>query len=433
MKLSRYLKIYPCADEPGQLLLYSTRRSSLIRLPEGTLQAALDGTLADGDRAALVRLGFLVTDPDAERSEMRDTFLNAKRGDREFTAVVVLNLDCNLACGYCYEDNFRGCFYLSRETASLLVDRLVAGQIDEGRDLRVAFYGGEPLLSLDLLKEIAGRLKEAAGRRGTKFTFSLVTNGTLLTAEVAKELVALGLTGAKITLDGPRETHDVSRPFASGSGSFDVILDNVAQVCDLIRLRLGGNFTRNNYRSFPALLDVLLSRGMTPDRIAEVKFSPVVRKSGETGVGDFGGECVCSIEPWMVEAALYLREETLRRGFRAPRVQMAGCPVEYKNNVVVNFDGSLYKCPAFMSEQSLCIGTLDKGIEDYSVSHNLDVWKTEECLDCPYLPICFGGCRQMTLLRTGTIGEVDCRKDFYDATLEKTLRQDLAYPLKPTR
>lgn len=430
MKLSHYVKIYPCSDQPGQSLLFSTKRSAIIQIPDATLQAAEDGTLSEPDRDVMARLGFLVPDPAAERLEMRDLFVNANKLRRQFNAVVVLNLDCNLACSYCYEDNFRGSFYMSSETADLFTETVIREQIGKGHEVKVSFYGGEPLLSLQLIKAIAGRLLAAAERAGTKFSFSMITNGTLLTRELVQELVPLGLTGAKVTLDGPSETHNVSRPFASGSGSFDVILDNISRVCDLIRLSLGGNFTRENYRSFPPLLDQLIARGVTPDKVAKMLFVPVVKKSGEAGVTDFGGDCVCSYEPWLIEASMYLREETLKRGFPAPKIQMSACTVEYDSNLVINYDGSIYKCPAFMSHDSLRIGTLKDGIKDFHASHNMDVWKKDECLDCAYLPLCFGGCRQMTLLRTGTIGDVDCRKEFYDVSLERLIRQDLKYQSK---
>ena len=117
----------------------------------------------------------------------------------------------------------------------------------------------------------------------------------------------------------------------------------------------------------------------------------------------------------------------MKRGYPVPKVQMSACMVEYDSDIVINYDGSIYKCPAFMSHDSLRIGTLKEGIGDYRASHNMDVWKKDECLDCPYLPICFGGCRQLTLLRNGAIDDVDCRKEFYDISLERTLRQDQKY------
>jgi uncharacterized protein len=101
--------------------------------------------------------------------------------------------------------------------------------------------------------------------------------------------------------------------------------------------------------------------------------------------------------------------------------------VELENDLIVNYEGSLYKCPAFMAYDHLRIGSLAEGINDYRESHNLDVWKNDDCLECAYLPLCFGGCRQLTLLRNGAIDGVDCRKEYYDATLERIIRQDLKY------
>ncbi|RII30539.1 MAG: putative geopeptide radical SAM maturase [Geobacter sp.] len=425
MHLSRYLKIYPCPDQPGLNLLYSTKQSSMALVPDSTLQAARNGSLSEPE--ALARLGMVVPDPIAEREQMRDIFVNANQKPRPFNGVVVLNLDCNLACPYCYEDRFRGRHYMTPEIALQLVDHIRHEQFDQGRSVKLVFYGGEPLLSLGLIRDISGQLQRAAAEQGCDYSFSLVTNGTLLTGSVVEELLPLGYCGAKVTLDGPAALHNQSRPFVSGKGSFNTIVTNLASICGLAPLQLGGNYTQDNYRDFPLLLDNLMEREITPDKVTTVLFAPVVPKSGAQTVADFNGACTCSHEPWLIEAADYLREETLQRGYSAPKPRLTSCMVEFANDLVINHDGSLYKCPAFMAYDELRIGTLGDGIGDYQVSHNLDLWKNEECLDCPYLPLCFGGCRQLTLLRTGAIDGVDCRREFYDGSLERIIRQDLKY------
>jgi uncharacterized protein len=427
MQLSRYLKIYPCPDQPGRNLLYSTKRSAAVLLDDGLLAAARQGTLGGPERDTLVRLGFLVADPAAEQEELRNLFLTANQLRRVFSAIVVLNLDCNLACSYCYEDRFRGRHYMAAATADLLVETICREQIAQGRDVTLSFYGGEPLLSPGLIRDISLRLQTAAAAQGVRYEFNLVTNGTLLTRSLATELVPLGLSGAKFTLDGPQPTHDRSRPFVSGQGSFAAIVDNIKAVWDLVPLQLGGNFTRANYPEFPRLLDQLLDEGVSPDRLRLVFFTPVIPKAGSTAAQDFHAGCACDYEPWLIEAGLWLREETLRRGYPAPKPKLSACMVELASDLVINYDGSLYKCPAFMAYDSLRVGTLTTGIGDYRVSHNLDVWKTAECLDCPYLPLCFGGCRQLTLLRQGAIDSVDCRREYYDTALERIVRQDLQY------
>lgn len=424
MELSRYLKIYPSPRGEGRVILFSTRRGAVLELPEALLEAARQGNLGEDAARQLAALDILVPSREAEREEMLSLFDTTSKRSGRFTALVTLNLDCNLACGYCYEDPFREKRYMTDETADLLCDRLIDQQLGRGKDVVLEFYGGEPLLSLPLIRRISHRLSEAAGRMGRRYSFNLVSNGTLLNRSVAEELSSLGLRGAKFTLDGPRAIHDIQRPFVSGKGSFDCIVANLKDICSLLSVQIGGNFTRENYRQFPLLLDYLIEQGMMPDKVASVLFAPITPKAGNEGIADFSTGCASICEPWLIDASLFLREEILKRGFNTPKPLPAGCMVEFANSLVVACDGSLFKCPAFMGWKELRIGSLEEGIADYHESHWLDIWKNSECLDCPYLPLCFGGCRFLRKLQTGTIDGVDCRRDYLDATLESIIRQD---------
>jgi uncharacterized protein len=78
-----------------------------------------------------------------------------------------------------------------------------------------------------------------------------------------------------------------------------------------------------------------------------------------------------------------------------------------------------------MGREEMRVGSLADGITNYRESHNLDVWKNDECLECAYLPLCFGGCRFFRKLKTGSIDGVDCRRAMLDDSLETIVRQDL--------
>jgi len=422
MHLSRYLKVYPSQDRPDQFLLYSTLRGSLATVSGETLRSVEAGSASGAEVETLVRLGMVVADPDREKEQMRGMLDRVNGGNRVFRAIVVLNLDCNLDCCYCYEEDFRGNHYLSESTAALLVDTLVRERISRGTDVALSFYGGEPLLSQGMIRRISGPLREAAREHGVAYSFSLVTNGTLLDRGTAEQLLPLGLKGVKFTLDGPREIHDGQRPYASGAGSFDTIRDNIRAIWDLVPVQLGGNFRQENFRAFPRMLDDLIGCGITPEKLALVQFTPVIPKAGCSA----SSGCASSDEPWLVEALLFLREEILARGFTTSKPKVSACIVELEHNMVVNWDGSLYKCPAFIGTQGLSIGTLEGGVTDYGSSHSIANWQTESCLDCAYLPLCFGGCRFLTLLKGRNLSEVDCRRAFLDATLEQFLQQDFA-------
>ncbi|MBU5637299.1 geopeptide radical SAM maturase [Geomonas sp. Red69] len=424
MKLSHYMKIFPSPDRPGYVLLYSTLRGSVAAIPAQTLASLQEGVFPVEGCEALTRLGMLVEDPDVEREQMRGLIDRANAGPRHFMASVVLNLDCNLDCGYCFEGEFRCGHYMSEETADLLVETLVRERISQGWDVTVSFYGGEPLLSQDLIRRISQPLQAAALHHGVKYAFTLVTNGTLLDRDTVLQLLPLGLQGAKFTLDGPREIHDVQRPYASGAGSFEIIAANLAQVCDLISIQLGANFRPENYREFPRLLDQLPLYGVTPDKLSVVMFTPVVSTGG---CSDFNTGCALSEEPWLMEAAPFLREATLARGYRAPTLKPSACVVELDDNLVIDCTGKFYKCPAFMGSEEMSIGGLREGLQDYRASHGIGNWQVDACLECSYLPLCFGGCRFVSKLQGKSLTEVDCRRKFYDATLEQTVLQNLTY------
>ena len=132
-------------------------------------------------------------------------------------------------------------------------------------------------------------------------------------------------------------------------------------------------------------------------------------------------------EPWLFEASIFLREEILKRGFNTAKILPASCMVELKNDIVINFDGTIHKCPGFIGRKDLEIGNIWSGIKDYRESHSLEFWKRQECLDCAYLPLCFGGCRYIKLLRDERINDIDCRKPYLDATLETFIKQEIKY------
>lgn len=426
MHLSRYIKRYPCPERPGHLLLFSTRTAAIAIVSEKLVADSEQGIISPAAGETLARLGFLVPDTAAEVEEVRRFFSTVNQQRTLATIIAVLNMDCNLACTYCFEGGMKGKRYMDTATAERLISFLDQRYFVQGVSLNLDFYGGEPLLSMDLIRFIATRLAELAGARGLSCSFGMVSNGTLLTGAVASELVALGVRGVQVTLDGTRENHDRFRPFVSGKGSFDVIVRNLLESCELLDISIVCNYTEENYREFPFLLDYLLETGLTPERIAAVNFAPISRIGTDELPPEFNDGCASHNLPWVHESQLFLRQEALNRGYAVAKLRPPLCMVELAHDLVVTHEGELYKCPAFMGRKGLAIGTLEGGVTDYRDSHALDLWKNEECFSCEYLPFCYGGCRLARLVQAGEIAGVDCRKDYYEASLERYVRQELA-------
>ncbi|MBI5848118.1 MAG: geopeptide radical SAM maturase [Nitrospirae bacterium] len=433
MQLSKYCKIYKSEKTADTLILFSTKNAAIAELPESLLQRInKNKSIPDADEKLLRRLGLLAADPEKEKKRVMRYIDEVNRISRTLNIKLVMNLDCNLDCRYCFEGTRKGKFYLSKSCAddfiSFVRSRVVrAEKMGCGfEDIVITFYGGEPLLSKEMIISIAQRLKALAGKSGITFSFSLMTNGTLLTKATALELKKLGLKDACFTLDGLPDNHDRYRPFKGGAGSFSIILKNMKETCDVVSIDLGGNYTRENYRHFPALLDLLMDKGLTAEKIPSLSFYPIVAESASV-MPDFHEGCVSINEPWLAEAGMFLRDEILRRGYSTGRVLPSICMMEQPNNMVMNYNGDIYKCPGLIGRQEYKAGDIWKGIGDYHVSHHLDNWNNEKCLGCEYLPLCFGGCRYMKLVRDGNMDGIDCKRPYLEATLEKAVMQDIRY------
>ncbi|MDA8241113.1 MAG: geopeptide radical SAM maturase [Nitrospiraceae bacterium] len=428
MQLSRYCKAYPDPGDPQGLILFSTKNAAIIRIPKSSL-----GNISrlEGDRKLLKNWGFLIEDPGKEKIDMLGFIDELNRLNRTLSIKLVMCLDCNLACRYCFEGTRKGRHYMTKETADDFVEfvRKRIASRPKIKELQVTFYGGEPLMSKQLILRISSRLKRLARSPGIPFSFYLITNGTLLTKETVKEMKRLGLKEAYVSIDGPQDNHDITRPYKSGRGSFGRIICNIHDVCGMIEVQTGGNFTKENYKRFPELLGYLTAEGLLPSKVAVRGFFPVTAESADFALPDFH-EGIASIdEPWLFDASVYLREEILKRGCRLEPVGPGVCMMEHRNNILVNYDGSICKCPGLIGRKEYVIGDIWSGTGDYRASHNLDNWKNDECLDCAYLPLCFGGCRYMKLVRDGNMDGVDCRKAYFDATLEAFVNQDMKYGL----
>ena len=429
MPLSQYCKIYHLPESPKKITLFSTVTMAAAEVAPEVLQDIEKDCLSKSEKKTLEELGFLVKSREAESRELLRYVDELNAENETFTAIVVLNLDCNLGCTYCYEGKRKGKHYMSAETAGDFIDFIKSHVIKGKEEINLIFYGGEPLLSVDAIVRIAKDIRTFANKRGILFGFTLTTNGTLLTPQIVKKLKPLGLRSASTTLDGPKKVHNSSRPFKSSTGSFDTIVRNIKSVCSLINVHVGGNYTRDRYREFPLLLDYLLKNGLGPDKIASVEFSPVFQESKKFATPDFHDGCSSVNEPWLRGASLYLREEILRRGFSTQKVVPSVCAVEQRDNFVVNYDGTLYKCPGLVGRKRYCVGSLKTGIHDYQKIHQVGKWKNKKCLACAYLPLCFGGCGYMKLLHDGTMRGINCRKEYFDKTLAQFVAQNIKYDL----
>ena len=447
----------PLKERDDVFLLNTLTDAQLIVSPD--VAALLDRksfeALTDSERDAVDLLsenGFFVSDYETDRRKLNDYFHSIKHGAEQLHVTVLTTLQCNFACGYCYqgdrEDFNQFADKMTLETSAKLA-RWIEGELDRLRPATFAmtFFGGEPLLNLPVVYDLAERTWQATQARGIKQTLSMITNGLLLTTDVVDRLVPRGLRGIKITLDGDKHTHDRMRPLRGGQGTFDRIIENIRNVADRTAISIGGNFDESSVDSFPGLLD-FLSKQDFADKLVKVNFKPIVRDmappppkpslkgllplipvsdTGKTLGGTCmtsagaGGGSTCDSCSFLDEKMVQLREDTRRHGLPGPSGVPGGpCHVHHENAHTVGPDGSLYACPGFTGELGLSTGHISGQHDSWRENNKkkfdtLDPWK--ECGDCAYLPTCAGGCLTASYAQLGDVNTPTCHKPTFESAV----------------
>src|SRR5215470_4338473 len=252
MKPSIFNIRVPLRDRDDVFLLNTLTDAQLIVSSDvaDLLERQSFDSLTDSERQALDILkenGFFVADYAADRRALEEYFHNVKHSTEELHITILTTLQCNFACGYCYQgdrEDFNQFAEKMTPDTSARVAAWIETELDRLRPAKFAmtFFGGEPLLNLPVVYDLADRTWAATQARRIPQSLSMITNGLLLTTDVVDRLVPRGLRGIKITLDGDRDTHDRMRPLRGGQGTFDRIIDNIRKVANRCRIAIGGNF-----------------------------------------------------------------------------------------------------------------------------------------------------------------------------------------------
>ena len=311
--------------------------------------------------------------------------------------------DCNLACRYCFaeEGEYHGRRALmSFEVGKKALDFLIANSGNR-RNLEVDFFGGEPLMNWDVVKQLVeyGRSKEEEYNK--KFRFTLTTNGVLLNDEVM-EFCNREMGNVVLSLDGRPEVNDKMRPFRNGKGSYELIVPKFQKFADSRNQNnyyVRGTFTRENL-DFSQDVIHFADLGFKQRSIEPVVASPeepyAIREEDLPKI----------MEEYDKLAVEYIKRQKEGRGFNffhfmldlnqgpcvAKRLSGCGSGTEY---LAVTPWGDLYPCHQFVGEEKFLLGNVDDGITNTEVRDEFklcNVYAKDKCRDCFARFYCSGGC-----------------------------------------
>ena len=325
--------------------------------------------------------------------------------------------DCNLACRYCFaeEGEYHGRRALmSLEVGKKALDFLIANS-GSRRNLEVDFFGGEPLMNWQVVKDLVAYGREQEKIHNKNFRFTLTTNGVLLDDEVM-EFCNKEMGNVVLSIDGRKEVHDFMRPFRKGAGSYDLIVpkfQKFAESRNQDNYYVRGTFTHYNL-DFAADVLHLADLGFK-----QISVEPVVAPPTE----DYAireEDLPIIFEQYDILAKEMIKRHKEGRGFNFFHfmIDLTGGPCVYKrlsgcgsgtDYLAVTPWGVFYPCHLFVGNEEFLIGNVDEGIVRTDLTCDFkkcNVYSKKECSSCFARFYCSGGCAANSYNFTGKINDV---------------------------
>ncbi|MGA9189787.1 MAG: radical SAM protein [Methanosarcina sp.] len=404
--MAKWSKYNILVEDDDYILFFNTRTGSLIRL-DSDRQKQITGSseIPNDFLSLLLNHGFLVGD-DVDELELIAAIHESARDYKDsFSATIELTQACNFRCLYCYQTHTLN--HMQNQVQEHVISYLI-NKIRSVKHLHINWFGGEPLIRLNSLKEMSQRLKAEADICGCTYSQFLTTNGYMITQSVAKELATIGIENVQITLDGNEEIHNRLRVHASGEGTYKRVLSACKFVVDndmelLVRI----NLNRLNFRQIDSLLSDLVSNGITPTNT----IIHVTRAVNHGNLNDKMSSAIFSPEEF-AKAWIGILQTISMYGFNLPTLAPLAynCPFDLKRTVMIGSDGGIRHCS---SSDHLIADITETGNEAdrtnlYQIIKERRPWEDLTCKECLYLPMCMGGCSYLQ-----EIGEEKCIPERY--------------------
>ncbi|MDE7321490.1 MAG: thioether cross-link-forming SCIFF peptide maturase [Lachnospiraceae bacterium] len=343
--------------------------------------------------------GMLFTEDIYEKS------IDAFRNRETVVKALCLHIahDCNLKCKYCFaeEGEYHGRrAVMSYEVGKKALDFLVANS-GSRVNLEVDFFGGEPLMNWQVVKDLVAYGRSLEEPNHKKFRFTLTTNGVLLNDDII-DFANREMANIVLSVDGRKEVHDKMRPLAGGQGSYDLVIPKfkkVAESRNQTNYYVRGTFTHFN-KDFASDVCHLADLGFQ-----QISVEPVVAPESEDYalVPEDIPEILAEYDKL---AAEMIRRHKEGRGFNFFHfmIDLKGGPCVYKRlsgcgsgteYLAVTPWGDFYPCHQFVGQESFLMGNVDEGITNMDIREQFkacNVYSKEKCKNCFAKFYCSGGC-----------------------------------------
>lgn len=358
----------------GKKYIFNTNNGGLIEVnPDG---------FTDEEKRFLAENRFGVEDQCDEVQDLeKEINENINQGNGNLDITVALTYQCNFQCVYCFEDKNNK--VMEKNTAQEIIDKIADILSDyKYENLRIHYFGGEPLLNMDVMLYFHENLKKIAENKGIQYKPSLTTNGSMLTDEL---ISSMNFDTIQLTFDGLEKTHNSLRVADTFRFAEQVQLMGRILEHSNTKIRFRVNLCKQN-RSEVIKLYRYITGKYGKDRII---FSPnrMIKYHDESQFD------MLSVKEYA--DALIEIKDSISDEYPLPSPERTPCAFVYGNAFSVNTDGNCDFCDAVRGDDN-------HAFKDVDVRQKGTIRFREECRSCKCLPICLGGCVVQHNLKAGS-------------------------------
>jgi uncharacterized protein len=398
MKISKYTFLFLYEED---YYIYNTLSNALVGIDEKSYnileqiqseKTAIEEISIDKELYDLLVEKLFIIDNEKDEFLIYKSMIDTQRNNNSHMHLTIApTMDCNFSCHYCFEKKEKT--YITSEIINSLIKYIE--QSKELSNIHLTWFGGEPLMAIDQIKEFYDKFKQIWTKG---FSSNIITTAYYITPSVIEILKAVEITSIQITLDGNQETHNKIKFMKGCSDVFSKIIQNIDLLTETapdIHITIRVNLTKENANEYVGIYNFLAKRYQGK----KIGIAPAF-VNNRSGNSDKDSTFFFKRE----ECSRFILNLFHQHGIHSPSLRYPSrffqeCAIRNVTSMGVDPEGYVYKCWEIIGNKEYAIGRLEDGkirninrIMLNRQRYGADTLDDKTCSKCAYLPLCNGGC-----------------------------------------
>lgn len=336
--------------------------------------------------------GFLIDDNSNEIETLKYLQKVSQFSTDSLSLTIAPTMGCNFGCKYCYQGDHNSFSKMSLEIQNQLIN-YVKNRMPKISSLDVTWYGGEPLLAMDIIEHLSLEFLQLCSENNVTYNASIITNGYYLTKDIASKFNSLKINFAQVTLDGDKEYHDNKRTLKNGSGTFDKIISNLIDIKEVfhnISIRINTDIYNKDH--VVEIIDILKRNDLLDIAVPYLGYIEPTNDFYESN------NCLSPEEFSNINNNFFnelSKNITIDLMDLYPHPKLNSCLADSNTGYVIDPLGNIFKCWCDIGFDEYSVGNINTGVKKYDriIDYfNYNVFADDNCRNCNISPLCLGGC-----------------------------------------